>query len=130
MAGLSVPALIIAGSADEVSGYDTGMRRIFEEAVGVQRHLLTFQGAGHNAGAPIQAPVESWLPSPHLPFVPFEHYADAVWDTVRMNNIAQHYVTAFLDRHMKGADTMPYLAPGFHGFAPGKSEGLRWETLP
>ena len=36
MAGLSVPALIIAGSRrTTVSGYDTGMRLIFDEAVGV-----------------------------------------------------------------------------------------------
>ena len=129
MAGLSVPALIIAGSADEVSGYDSGMRLIFEQAVGAERHLLTFVGAAHNAGAPIPAPVESWQPAPGLDFVPFEHYADAVWDTVRMNNIAQHFVTAFLDRHLKGADTGRYLAPGFAGFAPGKAQGLRWETL-
>ena len=129
MARLSVPALIIAGSADDVSGYETGMRHVFAEAVGVQRHLLTFVGAGHNAGAPIPAPLESWLAAPGLDFVPFEHYADAVWDTVRMNNIAQHFVTAFLDRHLKGADTARYLEPGFAGFAPGKAEGLRWETL-
>ncbi|MEZ5791977.1 MAG: hypothetical protein R3D34_14755 [Nitratireductor sp.] len=36
-----------------------------------------------------------------LDFVPFEHYADPVWDTVRMNNIAQHYATAFFSLHLK-----------------------------
>ena len=128
MARLSVSALIIAGSADTVSGYETGMRLIFDEVVAVERHLLTFVGAGHNAGAPIPAPVESWRAAPGLDFVPFEHYGDTVWDTVRMNNIAQHYVTAFLDRHLKGADTAHWLAPGFAGFGPGKAEGLRWET--
>lgn len=128
MAGLSVPMLVIAGDADEVSGYDTGMRLIFDEAVGVRRHLLTFQGAAHNAGAPIPAPVEAWAPSPHLDFPPFDHYGDAVWDTVRMNNITQHFVTAFLDQHLKGLDRAAWLAPGFAGFAPGRARGLLWET--
>ena len=31
-----------------------------------------------------------------------EHYSDAVWDTVRMNNIAQHFVTAWMDERLKG----------------------------
>ena len=130
MAGLSVPALILAGSRDDVSGYDTGMRRIFAEAVRVTRHLLTFEGAGHNAAAPFPAPLESWAPVGWLPFVPFEHYADAVWDNVRMNNIAAHFVTAFLDLHLKGdAAKAAYLTEDWLGFAEGSARGLRLETL-
>lgn len=131
LAGLRVPTLIMAGSADEISGYDPGMRRIFDEAVGTSRHLLTFHNAGHNAAAPIPAPVESWQPSPHLDFVPFEHYADPVWDTVRMNNIAQHFAVAFLDLHLKGqADRVAYLTGGWKGFAEGSAQGLIWESRP
>jgi predicted dienelactone hydrolase len=128
MAGLSVPALIIAGSADDISGYDTGIRLIFEQATAVERHLLTFEGAAHNAGAPIPAPIEAWVPAPGLDFVPFDHYGDAIWDTVRMNNVAQHFITAFLDRHLKGLNRASYLEPGLAGFAPGKALGLRWES--
>ena len=129
LAGLRVPALMLAGGADDVSGYATGMRLIFDEAVGVMRHLLTFEAAGHNAAAPIPAPEESWSRSPHLDFVPFDHYADAVWDSVRMNNIAQHFVTAFLGLHLKGdAGMAGYLAPGWRGFAEGGARGLRLET--
>lgn len=129
MAGLSVPALILAGSRDDVSGYQTGMRTIFAEAKGVGRHLLTFEGAGHNAAAPIPAPQESWRKVPWLDFVPFEHYADKVWDTVRMNNVTQHCVTAFLGLHLKGETGMArFLGPEFEGFAPGSALGLHWET--
>lgn len=35
------------------------------------------------------------------PWGMFDHYADAVWDSVRMNNIAQHFATAFLDANLK-----------------------------
>ena len=36
---------------------------------------------------------------------PFTHYADAVWDTTRMNNILDHFATAFFDLHLKGERT-------------------------
>ena len=101
MAELAVPMFLMAGSEDGVSDY-ASMRRIWEEAR-LERHLLTFLGAGHNAAAPIPAPREAWARSEALSFVPFDHYADAVWDTLRMNNIAQGYALWFLDRHLKGA---------------------------
>jgi hypothetical protein len=75
--------------------------------------------------------VESWARVDWLPFAPFEHYADAVWDTVRMNNIAAHFITAFLDQHLKGdARKAAYLSQSWLGFAEGSARGLRWETLP
>ena len=93
--------LYIAGSVDDVSGYAPGVRNIFEGSVNAPRFLLTYENANHNAGAPMPAPRETWLPVPSLKFIPAEHYIDAVWDNVRMNNIAQHFATAFLARHLK-----------------------------
>jgi predicted dienelactone hydrolase len=130
LARLRVPMLLMAGSADEISGYGDGMRLIFEEATGVSRHLLTFEGAGHNAAAPYPAPAEAFEPSAHLEFLPAEHYADPVWDTVQMNGIAQHFARAFLDLHLKGEGTKAaYLDGAFKGFAPGANRGLIWESL-
>lgn len=130
MAGLRVPMLLMAGSADDVSGYDTGMRRIFEEAVGVPRHLLTFQGAGHNAAAPYPAPAEAFDPSPHLDFLPAEHHVDPVWDTVLMNSVAQHFALAFLDLHLKGdTSRAACLADPQAGSAPRLNPGLTLESL-
>ena len=101
LAGIEKPLLLIAGSVDDVSVY-SALRQIFTETTGTTRHLLTFENANHNAGAPIPAPVESYGFNDVLGFAPFDHYADPVWDTVRMNNISQHFVTAFLDLHLKG----------------------------
>lgn len=127
LARLQVPALIMAGSDDQVSGYDEGMRLIFEQAAG-QRHLLTFEGAGHNAAAPYPAPQEAFKSSETLDFLPAEHYADPVWDTVQMNAIAQHFAAAFLGLHLKGdAALAKYLAPGWAGFSEGAAAGLRLE---
>jgi predicted dienelactone hydrolase len=152
MAGLRVPTLLMAGGSDDVSDY-TAMRGIFNEAVGTDRHLLTFDNANHNAAAPIPAPAESWVAVDSLDFVPFEHYADAVWDTTRMNNIAQHFATAFMDLHLKGEpdkaayfDLIPNAADGlvdlddaglptgdhtyWRGFGPRTAAGMQFESKP
>ncbi len=101
LAGIRTPLLLVAGSADEVSGYEKGTRAIFDGAVNSDRHLLTFVNAGHNAAAPIPAPEEAAVFSDASKSFPFLHYADPVWDTTRMNNILAHFVTAYLDLHLK-----------------------------
>lgn len=106
LAGVRKPVLFIAGSDDDVSGYETGTKAIFDGSVNADRYLLTFEYANHNAAAPMPAPAESWQPSEAIDFIPFDHYADPVWDSVRMNNIAQHFVTAFLGQALKGDDEM------------------------
>ena len=151
LAGLRKPTLMMAGSVDDVAVYPA-MRQIFEQATGTDRHLLTFLGANHNAAAPMPAPAEAWEDTGILDFTPFDHYADAVWDNVRMNNIAQHFATAFMNLHLKGNEDMArYLdlveygeegkvsltdtgeEKGDHsywaGFDPRTAAGLRFETL-
>lgn len=149
LAGIDAPLMLIAGGVDDVSIYDA-MRGIFDGAVNTTRHLLTFENANHNAGAPMPAPLESYAVSEKLGWAPFEHYADAVWDSVRMNNISQHFVTAFLDQHVKGMDRtahfdlVPVAADGvwdldeagtpteahtyWEGFPNRSAHGLRFET--
>jgi len=105
LSGIRTPTLFVAGSVDDVSGYDTGTRAIFRAAVNTDRYLLTFLNAGHNAGAPIPAPAESYAFSERLKSFPFTHYADPVWDTQRMNNILAHFVTAHFDAQLKGDGT-------------------------
>ena len=106
LAGVRKPVFFVAGSVDDVAGYETGVKKIFEQSVNADRYLLTFENANHNAAAPMPAPAESWAMSAKLGFPPFDHYADPVWDTVRMNNILQHFVTAFLGKELKGDPAM------------------------
>jgi predicted dienelactone hydrolase len=101
LAGISVPTFYIGGSADTVAGYENGTRAIFKAAVNSDRYLLTFKNAGHSAGAPYPLPVEI-LNSDDKTGA--SHYTDPVWDTVRMNNIMDHFVTAYLDYHLKGRE--------------------------
>jgi len=120
LTGVQIPMLFVAGSEDDVSLYEGGIRSIWEESVNIDRALLTFDNANHNAAAPIPAPAESYEFNAQLGFSPFEHYADAVWDTVRMNNILQHFSTAWLDLRLKNdSDKQVYL-----DLIPDSNEGV------
>ncbi|MDD7910714.1 dienelactone hydrolase [Pseudovibrio exalbescens] len=108
--GIQIPMLFVAGSEDDVSGYEGGIRTIWEEAGAVDRALLTFEHANHNAGAPMPAPREAYRFDEELGFNVSEHYTDAVWDNVRMNNISQHFASAWMDLYLKeDADKASYL---------------------
>lgn len=151
LAGVQIPMLFIAGSQDDTSLYEDGIRAIWQNTSNVDRALLTYVNAGHNAGAPMPAPEESYYYSEDKGFNISEHYTDAVWDTVRMNNIAQHFVTAWLDSHLKDeAEEGGYLDlvedsnagvwsveddgtekddhSYWKGFAEGSAKGLMYET--
>jgi predicted dienelactone hydrolase len=107
--GIRTPVMFVAGSNDETSGYEKGTRAIYQGAVNADRYLLTFINANHNAAAPIPAPAEMYA-SQSASANPFTHYADAVWDTARMNNIFDHFATAFFGLHLKGeTDKQAYL---------------------
>ncbi|MBM7068768.1 dienelactone hydrolase [Actibacterium sp. 188UL27-1] len=152
LAGIKIPMLYIAGSVDDVSGYEDGVRAIWQATSGADRALLTFDNANHNAAAPMPAPPEANRVDDDLGFNLTEHYADPVWDTVRMNNITQHFVTAWLGQHLGRDPTMaPVLTLVPHsndavwsvdeeghpkadhsywaGFPNRTASGLRFETL-
>ncbi|MBI3402660.1 MAG: dienelactone hydrolase [Acidobacteria bacterium] len=122
--GIRTPVLFVAGSADEVAQYEKGTKAIYQAAVNSDRYLLTFVNANHNVAAPIPAPIETYT-TPEGRTSPFTHYADAVWDTVRMNNILAHFATAYFGLHLKGEqDKQAYFDPSWKGFTRGTSVGL------
>lgn len=99
LAGLETPTLFVAGGEDDVSGYEDGVAALFERTANAERWLLTFEHARHNVAA-IPAPAESWSDGS------FDHYADPVWDAVKMNGALQHFATAFFGLHVKGDAAM------------------------
>jgi predicted dienelactone hydrolase len=130
--GITTPLMVVAGSVDDVAGYEKGARAVYLGAVNADRYLLTFANANHNAAAPMPAPVETYAYSETLKSFPFVHYADAVWDMTRMNNILQHFATAYFGVYLKGEEeNKPYLdlAPGtpWKGFKPRTGVGLTLE---
>lgn len=148
---VKIPMLFVAGSEDDVSGYENGIRAIWENTSSVDRSLLTFESANHNAAAPMPAPIEANKFDADLGFNLADHYADAVWDTVRMNNITQHFATVWLAKHLRGdakmdayLELVPNANDGVHaleedgtkkdihthweGFPARMAKGLRFET--
>ncbi len=101
LAGLTRPTLFVAGSKDDVSGYEKGIKAIYEGAVNADRYLLTYLNARHNV-APNPPPAEALKPG--LPLDEYLRYAEPAWNERRINNINQHFVTAFLGIHLKGLD--------------------------
>jgi len=103
LSGIDVPSLWIAGELDDVAGYDA-IVNLFDNAVNSERYLLTYENALHNVA-----------PNPPPAFVrdfsDYERYSEPAWDERRINNINQHFVTAFLGQYLLGEDYSDYLQP-------------------
>jgi len=127
---VKVPVLFGAGSLDDVVGYDDGVRPTWAAAKNVDRALLTFENGGHNAGPLIPAPEEADKIDPARGANLLAHYIDAVWDPVRLDNLAEHFATAWLGRYLKGDTSMDaYLDGSWKGFPDKTVRGVRFETL-
>ena len=96
LAEISAPLLLIAGEFDATVGYNRAAKAFFEGAVNSERTLLTFKQAGHAIGlnpAPPEMRGGLW---------DLDWFADPVWRTDRVNAINLHFITAFLDVHLRG----------------------------
>jgi predicted dienelactone hydrolase len=128
LAGIKIPSLFVAGSKDDISGYEKGTKSIFEGAVNSDRYLLTYLNARHNV-APNPPPAESLEEGKHID--EYLRYADSVWDMRRINNINQHFVTAFLGLHLKDKENYASFLnidekeKNWTGFKPRTSVGLQ-----
>ncbi|WP_425147774.1 alpha/beta hydrolase family protein [Deinococcus sp.] len=104
LAGVRVPTLFVVGDHDDVAGYVGGVKELFENTVHSDRYMLVYQNALHNVapnpppGASLKYPDE------------YAHYAEPAWDSQRLNNLNEHFVTAFLNYRLKGQqDAAAYL---------------------
>jgi len=126
--GLKTPTFFVAGSQDDISGYEKGVKAIFDGAVNADRYMLTYSNARHNV-APNPPPAEALQPGLHID--EYYRYAEPSWDQRKINNINQHFVTAFLGTHLKGEDFSKYLSlpqdsneNTWEGFKPRSSTGM------
>lgn len=99
LAGINAPLLVVAGSADHTVGYEQGPLALFQAARHADRHLLVFSAAGHDIGTN-PPPAEM-----HGRLWDLDWFADPIWRKDRINAIATHMITAFLDWRVKGDAT-------------------------
>ena len=101
---IDLPTLWLCGTADRTVHYDA-VRDFCLKAQHSERILVSYEGCGHNVAnnpAPACACNKSWEI--------FKRWSDPVWDTCRLNNANAHFVTAFMDLHLKGeAEKASYL---------------------
>ena len=135
LAGIEIPMLFMAGSEDGVSQYESGVRRIWEETTSADRSLLTFLGGGHNTIAPMPIPDEA-IGTDMASHYFNDYDGDGIDDTVFMNDVGQHFATAWLDAYLKGdMGAAAYLdlpvsgTEGWLGFSGNAADPLRYETL-
>lgn len=126
--GLKVPTFFVAGSKDDISGYEKGIKAIYTSAVNADRYLLTYKNARHNV-APNPPPKESLEPGHHID--EYYRYAEPSWDQRKINNVNQHFLTAFLGIHLKQKDYSKFLElqensneKDWTGFKPRSSTGM------
>jgi hypothetical protein len=96
---IGVPLLLIAGDSDRTVDYAAGARAIFDMATGSHRYLLTFKGCGHAIGLnPVPKGMRQRLWDQ-------DWFEDPVWRKERINAISAHFISAFLDRYVKGDES-------------------------
>jgi hypothetical protein len=97
---------MISGDGDDIVDYKNGVRWIFDQLTGADRHMLVYRNARHNVvGNPAPRDVID-----SGDFRTMEYFSDPVWQAERINGINQHFITAFLDWRLKGiASNADYL---------------------
>lgn len=92
---LKVPSLFIVGSQDQTTGF-AAAQWLFDNAINSDRYLLVYQGAIHEVATNPAPPLADLYPREYA------HYQEPAWDNRRLNNINQHFITAFLGKHLLG----------------------------
>jgi predicted dienelactone hydrolase len=103
LADIKVPSLLIDGDQDRIADF-SGNQFIFDNLVNSDRYMLIYQGGAHNIAVNALAP-----PVPDMSYTDFLHYQEPAWDLKRINNINQHFISAFLGIQLKGEAYEDYL---------------------
>jgi predicted dienelactone hydrolase len=96
LAAFAKPVLMIDGDHDDIVDAPNGVSWLFDHMAANERHFLLYQNARHNVGG------NPPPPEADADFSTREYFAEPVWRAERINAINQHFITAFLDLHLKG----------------------------
>jgi len=95
LAKIEVPTMLVVGDQDDVSGYENGVVRLFEQIGTRDKYLMVYQNARHNIAA---------HPAPEAAFgndLDIGHYYEPSWNSETITRINKHMVLAFLNHHVK-----------------------------
>ena len=105
LTNIDVPTLWLQGNEDTTVPYST-TRPMFEGAVNSDRYMLTYDYMHHKVApnpSPIAAQKYSFADGAR-------RWDDWVWNQWHVNGINAHFITAFMDAHLKGeTEKLDYL---------------------
>jgi len=122
---ITTPALFVAGDHDDVSGYDDGVKKLYQQLGSKDKYLLVYQNARHNIAA---------HPAPKVAFendLDIGHYYEPSWNSETIAQINKHMVLAFLDCHVKSQkDACTYLPRRQHATQTKQADGSLTKPWP
>ncbi|MFY7855747.1 MAG: alpha/beta hydrolase family protein [Rubrivivax sp.] len=92
--GIKIPALLLGGDQDDISGYTDGVRSVWTGLTATTRWLLTLENARHNIGH------MGWVNGLPSQFRTWEAFEEPVWRRDRLLQVQRHFILAFLGRHL------------------------------
>lgn len=96
---ITVPSLFVAGEKDDVSGFENGVRKLFQQIGSKSKYMLVYENARHNIAA---------HPAPQVAYendLDIGHYFEPSWNSETIAQINKHMVIAFLNCHLKQQPT-------------------------
>jgi len=102
---IKTPSLFIAGKEDDVSGYEDGVKKLYDDTGAKHKYLMVYEHARHNI-APHPAPAVAYNNELAL-----GHYHEPAWNTENLNHINKHMILAFLNCHVRGDENFCAMLP-------------------
>ncbi len=99
MEKITVPTFFVAGDQDNTSGFENGVKKLYQQTGSKNNYMMVYVNARHNIAG---------HPAPAIAFnTDFElgHYVDPSWDSETINRVIEHMSLAFLDCHVKNDAT-------------------------
>lgn len=117
-AAVTIPTMSLTGSVDPMQDVELNVYVTHENLSSVNKSLVVFQGGGHTMF------LNDCTSATGMADIAFEWCSDAMWDTNRVHDFTNHFVTAFLLAELKGdAEAAKVLAPENAVFP-----GIQYET--
>ena len=95
LAKIKIPTLYVSGDQDDISGFEAGVKKLYNQTSKQDNYLLVYHNARHNI-APHPAPSVAFEHEDDL-----GHYYEPSWSTESLNHINKHFALVFLDCYVK-----------------------------
>ena len=95
MAKIRLPTMYVSGDQDDISGFENGVKKLFEQTGSEHNYLMVYENARHNIVA---------HPAPAVAYtddLDIGHHFEPSWSIETLNRINRHMSLAFFDCHVK-----------------------------